>query len=183
MLLVTETVQVTVAPPPLPEPLHWLTVTGSAEVSVEGSTVHCTRTVPPPPLPELLHWVTVALVVSPIGLHSSVGWVPPPAPDPMHWLTVTDVGVTVPVMLLTMKTVQVTSPPPPPPEPLHWVTDVVSWLEDDVEVVHVGGAFAAPWHCCTVTVEFAAPVARLRLLVTVTSQATASPPTLSVPLH
>jgi hypothetical protein len=53
-------------------------VTGSAEVCVEGPTVHCTRIVPPPPLPEVLHWVTVAFVVLPSGVHTTVGWVPPP---------------------------------------------------------------------------------------------------------
>jgi hypothetical protein len=35
----------------------------------------------------------------------------------------------------------------------------------------------------TVTVELVVPVARLRWFVTVTVQATACPPTLSVPLH
>jgi len=74
-------------------------------------------------------------------------------------------------------------PPPPLPEPSHWVTEVVSSLEDEVDVVQVGGALAAPWHCSTVTVELAVPVATSRLLVTVTAQATDSPPTLSVPLH
>ena len=86
-------------------------------------------------------------------------------------------------MLLTMNTVQVTVPPPPLPEPSHWVTDVVSRLDDDVDVVQVGGALAAPWHCLIVTVELVAPVVRSRLLVTVTAHATACPPTLSVPLH
>jgi len=40
MLVVTDAVQVTNPPPPLPDPLHWLTVTGSAELTVEGVTVH-----------------------------------------------------------------------------------------------------------------------------------------------
>jgi hypothetical protein len=64
MLLVTKAVQVTSPPPPLPEPLHWLTVTGRADASVEpGWTSHVTRIVPPPPVPASLHWVMVAFVV------------------------------------------------------------------------------------------------------------------------
>jgi len=118
-VFVSDTVQVTVPPPPLPEPLHWLTVTGIADVWVDGSTVHFTRMVPPPPLPDPLHWVMVALVVVPIGSHTTVGWVPPPWPDSLHWLTVAGVVAAVPVMLLVMRTLQVTAPPPPLPEPLH----------------------------------------------------------------
>lgn len=38
MLLITETVQVTVEPPPLPEPLHWSTVViSSGSVVVTGA--------------------------------------------------------------------------------------------------------------------------------------------------
>lgn len=73
MLLVIAERQVTVAPPPFPEPLHWLTVTGRAVVSVDGSTLHCTRRVPPPPLPELLHWSMTAPVVLPSGVQEVVG--------------------------------------------------------------------------------------------------------------
>ncbi|MDQ1356616.1 MAG: hypothetical protein QOG44_989 [Acidimicrobiaceae bacterium] len=86
----------------------------------------------------------VAAVVLPIGLHDTVGCVPPPVPDPLHWLMVAGEAVASPVMLLTMRTLQVTVPPPPLPEPSHWVTEVVSLLNGVVEVVHVGGAFAAP---------------------------------------
>ncbi|CAN5530955.1 hypothetical protein BH20ACT2_BH20ACT2_22360 [soil metagenome] len=184
-LLVSETEQVTRAPPPLPEPLHWFTVTGSAEDVVEpGETVHLTRMVPPPPLPEPLHWVTVApVVLAGKGSQAVVGWVPPPVPEELHWLTVAGVGVAVPVMLLTTATRHVTVPPPPLPEPLHWSTEVIARLADEVVVVHVGGAPAAPWHSLTVVVELVTPVARLTLLVTVTSHSTAWPPTLSVPLH
>jgi hypothetical protein len=124
--LVTLAVQTTVAPPPLPDPTHWLIVTGSAAVLVDVVTVHRTRRVPPPPLPELLHWVTVAPVVLPIGEHTFVGCVPPPVPAELHWFTVAGEVVAFPVMLLMMLTLQVTVPPPPLPEPLHWVTDVVS---------------------------------------------------------
>jgi len=59
----------------------------------------------------------------------------------------------------------------------------VSWLERVVEVVQVSGALAAPLHFLTVTVELVNPVARSRLLTTVTSHDTASPPTLPVLLH
>jgi hypothetical protein len=127
-LLVMETVQVTKPPPPLPEPLHWSTVTGRAEVSVDGATSHWTRMVAPPPLPDPLHWLIVALVVSPIGLHDRVGWVPPPVPESLHWLMVAGVGEASPVMLLMMWTFHVNVPPPPLPEPSHWVTWVVRWL-------------------------------------------------------
>ncbi len=139
--------------------------------------------VPPPPLPELLHWVTVAPVVLPSGLHRVVGAVPPPCPDTLHWFTVAGAGVTTPVMLLTMATLQVTVPPPPLPEPSHWVTEVMSTVEVVDVVTQVGGAPAAPWHSVTVSVELVNPVARLRLLMTPTEQATACPPALSVPLH
>src|SRR5579884_1251315 len=86
-------------------------------------------------------------------------------------------------MLLTMFTVQLTVPPPPAPEPSHWVTEVVSLLNGVVEVVHVSAALAKPWHSLTVTMDVVTPLAGSRTLVTVTSQATAWPPTLSVPLH
>jgi len=183
MLLISETVQVTVPPPPLPELLHWLMVTGSAAVWVEGVTVHRTRIVAPPPFPDRLHWVMVALVVLPVGSQSTVGWVPPPAPEPLHWLIVAGLLVALPVMLLTTLTVQVTVPPPPLPEPLHWLIEVVRLVKDVVVVVHVSAALAAPVHLVTVTVEDASPVARSRLLVTVTSQDTAWPPTFWIPLH
>jgi len=49
--------------------------------------------------------------------------------------------------------------------------------------VQVKGVLAAPSHTVTVTVESDTDVARLRSLVTVTSQVTASPPELSMPLH
>jgi hypothetical protein len=81
---VSDEKHVTVLPPPLPEPTHWFTVAGAAELCVEGSTVHWTRIVPPPPLPDPLHCVTTAPVVLPTGLHDSVGWVPPPSAELLH---------------------------------------------------------------------------------------------------
>ena len=172
--------QTTTAPPPLPEPLHWLIVTGSAEFEVEVRTVQVTRIVPPPPLPESLHWVIVALVVLPIGLHDTVGAPPPPPPEPLHWLIVEGDVLAVPVTLLVTLTVHLTVPPPPLPEPLHWFTAVTRSPDVLVEVVQVGGA---PWHPRTVTVEVVTPVPRLRLFVTVTSHSVVWPPMLSVPLH
>jgi hypothetical protein len=77
-LLIIETVQVTVLPPPLPDPLHWFTVTGSADVAVEVPVAHRSRNVPPPPFAEPLHCVIAALVVLPRLSHSNVGAVPPP---------------------------------------------------------------------------------------------------------
>ena len=148
MLVVIPVRQVTVAPPPLPEPLHWLTETRSADDVVEPElTVHRTLCVPPPPLPELLHWVTIALVVlAGNGSHAVVGAVPPPVPEALHWLTVADVGVPDPVMLLMTSTVHSTVPPPPFPDPLHWSMDVTKLGEEVVEELQtiVGGALAAP---------------------------------------
>jgi len=138
--------------------------------------------VAPPPVPELLHWVIVAFVVLPIGLQET-GFAPPPPPEPLHWLMVAGELSATPVMLLVIFTVQVTVPPPPLPEPLHWSTEVTR-LPDGVTVVtQVGRAPAAPWHSRIVKVELVTPVARSRLLTTVTSHCTAWPPTLSVPLH
>ena len=123
-LLVKFVVQMTVLPPPLDDPLHWFTVTGSA-VAVPV-TLHCTRPLAPPPLPDPLHWVTVALVVLATGAQMTVGWVPPPVPDPTHWLTDTP-GAAVPVgTVLTTETLHKTLLPPPNTIPLHWSTEVTS---------------------------------------------------------
>jgi hypothetical protein len=81
-LLVKLTVQVTVLPPPLAEPLHWLMERGRAVAP--PLSVHFTRVDPPPPLPDPLHWVTVAPEVLDTGAQTRIGWVPPPVPEPMH---------------------------------------------------------------------------------------------------
>lgn len=175
--------QVTVAPPPLLLPLHWLMVVGRAADCVDALTVHWTRIVAPPPLPLLLHWSTVALVVLPIGLHDVVGAVPPPVPLPLHWLTVAAAVVAAPVMVLVMSTVQRVTPPPPLALPLHWSTLVVGCATLVVLLVQVPGTFAAPLQTFTVTVESPTPVATSYRLVMVTSQATSWPPTLPTPLH
>ncbi|MBG6185602.1 hypothetical protein IWX65_003583, partial [Arthrobacter sp. CAN_A214] len=119
MVVFIELVQVTVAPPPLPEPLHWLMVMGSAADIVFDPTVHWTRIVPPPPLPESLHWVTVAFVVEPIGVQTTVGSVPPFWPEALHWFTDPAAVSAVPVMMFSTVTLHCTAPPPPLPEPLH----------------------------------------------------------------
>ena len=165
MLFVTLASQITVAPPPFPEPLHWLTATLRNEVVVEPEpTVHLTRCVPPPPLPEPLHCVTVApVVLAGNGLHAVVGAVPPPSPDALHWLVVAAVGVTRPVTLFTTSTLHVTVPPPPFPEPLHWsivVTSAPELVVEELQVI-VAGALAAPWHSVSSTVEVVTPSSTL----------------------
>lgn len=70
-LFVSVVMQVTVLPPPLEEPLHWLMVTGSADEP--PVTSHCTLVLAPPPLPEPLHWVTAAPVVLATGAQTTVG--------------------------------------------------------------------------------------------------------------
>ena len=56
MLVVIRASQMTVAPPPFPEPLHWFTVTANSVVEVEAeSTEQRTLCVPPPPFPASLH--------------------------------------------------------------------------------------------------------------------------------
>ncbi len=175
--------QVTVAPPPLPEPLHWLTVTRSAEVSVDVGTVQVTRPAAPPPLPEPLHWVTSAPVVLETGEQA----VPPAAPsvaDPMHWFTVAGVVVLSPTMLLVMSTLQMTLLPPPLATPLHCSTAVMMIPSRcDTVVLHRGAAPAAPAQTRVVTVEDPVCVATSNSLTTVTSHSTWSPPPLGVSLH
>jgi hypothetical protein len=58
-----------------------------------------------------------------------------------------------------------------------------SWFEGADQGIHVRAALAAPLHEVPVTDELAVPVARSRLLVTVTVHEMACPPTLSTPLH
>ena len=53
--------QVTRLPPPLPEPLHWLIVTSSADVVVPVARQFSPTRVPP--FAEPLHWVIAAPVV------------------------------------------------------------------------------------------------------------------------
>ncbi len=90
------TVQVTLRwpPPPLPEPLHWLTVGGTGAPGVLGGEQLIVGS-EPPPWPESTHCVTV------------LGTKDDSAPS---------------VTLLMTVTLQITLPPPPLPDPSHCVT-------------------------------------------------------------
>jgi hypothetical protein len=116
-LLVNVVAHVTVLPPPLDEPLHWLTVIGSAVVA--PVTSHCTLRLAPPPVPEPLHCVTTAFVVLATGAQSTVGWVPPPVPEPMHWLTLTPDVAAPAGTVSTTETLHVRLLPPPTMISLH----------------------------------------------------------------
>ena len=91
MLLVMLTEHVNRVPPLLPVPLHWLTLTGIAGLTLDAGATEQTA-VEPPPVTEPLHWVTVApVVVAGNGLQTSgpvAPNLPPPPPVPTHWLTV-----------------------------------------------------------------------------------------------
>ncbi|MGA2835451.1 MAG: hypothetical protein ABSF84_02520 [Acidimicrobiales bacterium] len=173
-LLVIVVAHVTVLPPPLADPSHWVMVTGSAVTL--PVTEHLTRDSPPPPLPDPLHWVTVALVVLATGTHTTVGWVPPPVPDPTHSSTVApDVGLPL-ATSLTKVTLQVTLLPPPSTMLLHWLTEVTRVSESVTVVVQPAGGStpAAAKHAVVLTVELVAP-AGVTVLVIVTLQETCSP--------
>jgi hypothetical protein len=76
------------APPPFPEPLHWVTVA----LVVLPIGAHTTVGWVPPPLPDPLHWFTVAPDVgvptemSLMNLTLHVTLLPPPTTMPLHWL-------------------------------------------------------------------------------------------------
>jgi hypothetical protein len=139
---------VTVLPPGLPVPLHWLTVMGIARLICDAVPTE-QATVAPPPFAEPLHWVTVALVVDAgNGLQFTVP--PPPAPEPTHSLTVAAVTGrardVLALMLFVMVTSQVIGCAASLSEPLHcWtvVTRLVEWVvkvpfgEEQAPRVHV----------------------------------------------
>jgi hypothetical protein len=184
-LVVIATSHVTRLPPPLSDPLHWSTVTGSAdEVLASAATEHVTLRAAPPPLAEPLHWVTMApVVLAGKGEQLSVGWVPPPVPDPTHWFTVAAVGAAgePPMMVLVIRTWQVIVLPPPLPEPLHWWTAVTSPVDlVVVPVVATQFTFVPAQYLATVMVDEAA--APSSVLAIVTSQRTTLPAP-SAPLH
>ena len=82
-LLITLAEQMTRAPPPLADPLHWLTVTPWAEAIMPVAVqVSPTRV---PPFADPLHWVIAAPVVL-AGKGSQPVVIPPP--EPTHWFTV-----------------------------------------------------------------------------------------------
>ncbi len=76
-----------VAPPPVPELLHWVMV---ALVVFAGEGVQTTVGSVPPPVPEPLHWLTVAgeVAATPVMLFvtvtEQVTVPPPPLPEPLH---------------------------------------------------------------------------------------------------
>jgi len=179
MFVVTVVVHVTVAPPPLPEPLHWSIAIGT--VFGLPVTEQVTLRVAPPPLPEPLHWLTVGGVGAPdvFGGLQKVGSAPPPVPDSTHCTTVTSTSAETAgaATLLTIVTLQFTVPPPPLPEPLHCLTLVIGL---PIVVLQVCGV-PTPLSVHTVCVDVAgSPV---RLLVIVVLHVTSWPPTLEMPLH
>jgi hypothetical protein len=140
-LFVTFAEQITRAPPPLAEPLHWLIVTLWTEDSVPVAVqVSPTRV---PPLAEPLHWVIVApALVAGKGTQPVVM----PPPEPTHWSTVAAVApVLRPMKSFVTWTLQRSVPPPPLIEPLHWVTAVTGSVKEVVVVEQAAsGSPAAP---------------------------------------
>jgi hypothetical protein len=78
-----------VAPPPVPEELHWSMVALVVLPSGAHKTVGCV----PPPVPEAMHCLIVAgeVVAEPVMLLMivtlQVTVPPPPLPEPLHWST------------------------------------------------------------------------------------------------
>jgi hypothetical protein len=78
------------APPPFPDPLHWVTV--AFVVLPTGAQTKVGSI--PPPVPDPMHWLTVAPVVdvpvetSFVNVTLQVKLLPPPTMMPLHWLTV-----------------------------------------------------------------------------------------------
>jgi hypothetical protein len=140
-LVVTLAEQMTRAPPPLAEPLHWLIVTIRAADSVPVAVqVRPTRV---PPLAEPLHCVIVApVVVAGNGLQPVVM----PPPEPTHWLTEAAVEPGLrPMNSFEIWALQRSVPPPPLMESLHCVTAVTGVVRTFVVVVQAAcGAPAAP---------------------------------------
>ena len=165
-------------PPPLAEPLHWLTVTPAVAAPNPVAVQFIPTRVPP--LAEPLHWVIVApLVVAGNGLQPVV--IPPP--EPTHWFTVAPKGLGLtPMKSFVIWALHRMVPPPPLIELLHWLTTVTGPVNDIVVFVHAAvGSPAAPWHSRTVTT--AVPPAAVNVLMTVTSQIRPRPPVLSTPFE
>ena len=76
------------APPPVPDPLHWVTVAPVVLATGAQTTVGWV----PPPVPDPLHSFTVApdvdvpLVTSLVKLTLQTTLLPPPVTIPLHWL-------------------------------------------------------------------------------------------------
>jgi len=190
----TSASQITSAPPPFAESLHWSMLTGSVDVIVEApDPVHVKPTLVPP-LPDPLHWPIVAapIEVMPAVL---VGVQLPGAPvpvitDPTHPYAVaaTMAPSGVPLKWLVIVAEQRTVPPPPFAEPLHCWTLETGSLEVRVVVVQVSVLTGpdAPTHREMTTVDggvaASVPLA-VRWFVTMTVQATCMPPAFCSPLH
>jgi hypothetical protein len=73
-------------PPPVPDPLHWVTVA----FVVLATGAHTVVGSVPPPVPEPLHWLTVApevgvpLGTSLVNVTLHVTLLPPPSTMPLH---------------------------------------------------------------------------------------------------
>jgi len=138
MLVVKLAEQVSRVPPLFPVPLHWVTVTGVAKLTLDAVATVQTA-VEPPPFTEPLHWVTMAgTVLAGNGLHSSEPvvalYLPPPPPVPTHWLDVAaDTGVASNVselMSFVITTLHVTFGGAASfAEPLHWLTLVTRLVD------------------------------------------------------
>jgi hypothetical protein len=115
--------------------LHWLTLTGSAAVTVELVSMEHVMP-PPPPVTEPLHWLTGAPLVLAIVQRSAV-----PAPlDPTHWFSVA--GVTAELlglMWLWMMTLQMTTAADCVADPLHWSTFVTRFGDVEETAVPLHG--------------------------------------------
>jgi len=169
--------QITSAPPPLAEPLHWLIRTLTLD-DFEPDAVHFSPT-RVPPLADPLHCVIVAPVV--VAGNGSQPVVMPP-PDPTHWFLVAldEPGLT-PTKLFVTRTLQRNVPPPPLIESLHWLTLVTSRFMFQCVVLHDAcGSPAAPWHSRTVVLDD--PPALVIVLMMLTWQISPRPPLLSTPL-
>lgn len=89
---VPETVHLTRigAPPPFPDPLHWVTV--ALLVLPTGAQTKVGSI--PPPVPDPMHWLTVApdvgvpVETSLVNVTLHVKLLPPPTMMPLHWFTV-----------------------------------------------------------------------------------------------
>jgi hypothetical protein len=110
--------QITRAPPPFVELLHWLIVTPAAEDDVPVAVQVSWTSVPP--FAEPLHWVIVApVVVAGKGSQPIVM----PSPEPTHWFTVAAVELGLaPTKLFVTLTLQRSVPPAPLVALLHCVT-------------------------------------------------------------
>jgi len=176
MLVVMLTEHVTRVPPLLPVPLHWLTRSGIAALTLDvGATEQAT--VEPPPVAEPLHWVTVApVVLAGYGLQMSgpdPSYLPPPVPEPTHWLTLAVLtgappGVPALMLLVTLTRHVTRGGAASLAEPLHWVTVVTRDVDVVVNVPLPGGH--GPREHCRVTVVVEPRVFPLIVLTTVTVQ-------------